>query len=81
MNWKNKIHLKYYRSIIYTLIGNASNQDAQNLFNNLGKAITSVLAEPGPLASGNSGLLSSGISCLILLIGLLAGLYIISPKL
>ena len=62
-------------------MGNASNQGAQNFFNNLGNAITSDIAAPGALASGISGLLSNGLSGIILPISILAGLYIISQKL
>ena len=62
-------------------MGNASNQGAQNFFNNLGNAITSDLGAPGALASGISGILSNGLSGIILPISILAGLYIISQKL
>ena len=57
---------------------NASNQGAQNFFNNLGNAITSDLGAPSALASGISGLLGNGVSGLILPIGNLACLYTIS---
>ena len=62
-------------------MGNASNQGAQNFFNNLGNAITSDLGAPGQLASGLNSILTNGISGLLLPIGILAGLYIISQKL
>ena len=58
----------------------ASNQGAQIFFNNLGHAITSDLEAAWDLASCMSGLLSNGISCLLLPIRILAGLYIISQK-
>ena len=58
----------------------ASNQKAQTFFNNLGHAITSDFVFPGSLASGISGLLTNGISGLILPIDILAGLYTISQK-
>ena len=59
-------------------MGNASNQGAQNFFNNLLNAIISDLEAPEALASGISGLLSNGVSGIILPIGILARLYIIS---
>ena len=61
-------------------MGNESNQGAQKFINNLGYAITSDLGAPGALTNGISGLLSNGLSGIILLIGILAGLYIISQK-
>ena len=78
---KNKIYEKIYQSIIYIIMGNASNQGAQFFLKFWGTPLTSDIGAPGALASGIFGLLSNGISGLLLPIGILAGLYIISQKL
>ena len=56
------------------------NQGTQQFFNNLGSAITNDIGAPGNLINSVSGLIN-GLSNFIPVIGIVAGLYIISTKL
>ena len=57
----------------------ASNQGAQQFFNNLGSAITNDIGAPGNLINSVSGLIN-GLSNIAPVIAVVAGLYIISTK-